>query len=283
MYVSSLHCGIFDWFKKTPEKIERTFEDFKKSQLPRDSAPFSEKVQAPPRVSTQQEASQAKKPEVSAQTMPSAPSFVNVSIVNTQDNSTQETPVDQIPEPKQEVLETPAQDIPASPHVSPQTYSTSKPAQAKVELPKVDPVSNMHSQYNFSKLKTIGCTIATVYACLQGYLWYLSHTLAKASSWSLWCFHTFPEGVRSVSQADIKAKLSEALTGTSSNPLQLRFDIEKEEERLKRYQTLVQVLQKIYVGKLFSYNAVLLQEIPRRLYRLERLKNAYAQTYAELG
>lgn len=284
MYTAHLQCGItefFNWFTKTPEGVEKTFPEFKK---PESSQPRPVPKQAP-KAPTQQEAlPPIRKPEISAQTMPLGPSYVNVSIVNNQDNSKEvpiiqkEVPVVQaIPTTQEELKkESNAQEVP----VSSQPYEASEPEQEKVVLPKTNTI--LKTSLGYTKLKVVGCTIAATYTFIQGYLWYLSHMLSKASNWSLWCSHTFPEGVRSIPQVDIKAKLTETLQKSYSTAIQLNFDIEKEQAHLKRYQTLVHVLQKIYLGKLFSCNSVVLQEIPRRLYRLEQLKNAYAQAYTEI-
>lgn len=149
-------------------------------------------------------------------------------------------------------------------------YNNPKKAKPIEQTEPSETFSSTRSKH--STLRRIGYTAGLSYASLQSYLWYLSTKLTKNNSWSGWALVTFPEGITTMSQSFVKARLLQYLKETSGKTISCFLDeIDSEIAYLKRYQTIAEYLS---FARILFFNTTLLYEIPLRLKRVEFLRAA---------
>ena len=132
---------------------------------------------------------------------------------------------------------------------------------------------------------------AAGYSSLQGYLFYLKCKLASPNCWSKWQWEKPIEQMYQTPQAEFAHNLLIDIQRhytTINNPTDFvtpltKFmkDTEQEYNYLYKYKKIITYLEKLYISKVFFYDANLLASIDNRLQKLSYIKNTFLSWLAD--
>ncbi len=143
----------------------------------------------------------------------------------------------------------------------------------------------------FYKYRTIISLLAGSYSTITYQFFSLKNSLQEKTCWSLWLCEKSLEELLSIPQKQIgkqllsviqQAYIIEQNPADFVQPLMLFMKaIEQEKIYLERYSLLVDLTDKLYLGKIFLYDKELLKKIPDRLARLAYYKASFISWLGE--
>lgn len=126
--------------------------------------------------------------------------------------------------------------------------------------------------------------ISGFYVSIQTYLWYLAYSLQQTTCWSLWKNQCSLEDLYRYKQTDLAREIMNGIRDRyqplkkSCDKLALLTQFRKETDvelvMLSRYRSIVNIIEKLCLGRIFFYNSKLHQDLTDRINRLLFIKNS---------